>query len=325
MEKEKSLISIIMPVYNAGQYLDSSITSILNQSYQNWELIAIDDASTDNSLEILQCFATNDQRINVIAIKDNSGVANARNIGINNAKGKYICWLDSDDIYDPSFLDIMLSIAEENQCDIVECTYRNFNNTPCNISNYNYDVKIGDGIDFIRKFSCYEAQTSLWSKIFKSSLFIGFQFPVGRIYEEPYFYFEKYSEFHKIAYITLPLYNYRSTPNSIMKTVSSASIESNIAIHNYLLNKVEGDIPYNDLLLKKVINGAVGFWKRVLYSRSSFKGLNDMCSLFDRILDILSKKDIVINYKSMIIIKNNNTHLCRFLFLLQFRIKQWLN
>ncbi len=96
MDKSE-LISVIMPVYNTDKYITEAINSVLNQTYDNIELIIIDDASTDNSSKIIQSF--NDEKIKYIRLDRNNGAANARNVGIDNAKGKIICFIDSDDIW----------------------------------------------------------------------------------------------------------------------------------------------------------------------------------------------------------------------------------
>lgn len=99
----KPLISIIVPVYNADQYIDKCIDSILNQSYTNFELLLIDDGSVDNSASICKQYAEEDSRIKYI-YKKNGGVSSARNLGIENATGKWVCFVDSDDYIDSDYL-----------------------------------------------------------------------------------------------------------------------------------------------------------------------------------------------------------------------------
>ena len=93
--------SIIVPVYNSEKYLSQCIESVLSQSYSNFELILVDDSSTDSSFEICQLFANKDARINVIH-KENGGTSSARNVGLNNAKGDYILFMDNDDYWNNS-------------------------------------------------------------------------------------------------------------------------------------------------------------------------------------------------------------------------------
>ncbi|MBD5321626.1 MAG: glycosyltransferase family 2 protein [Bacteroides sp.] len=99
------LVSVIVPCYNAGEYLNDSINSVIGQSYQNWELLIIDDCSTDNSAQIIQRFTECDSRIKSFKTLNKSGSPSLpRNIGIDNANGKYIAFLDADDIWMPDKL-----------------------------------------------------------------------------------------------------------------------------------------------------------------------------------------------------------------------------
>ena len=94
----KGKISIIVPVYNVQEYLNECVNSVLKQSYENLELILVDDGSTDGSSTMCDEFAIKDARVRVIH-KPNGGLSDARNIGLLQAKGKYVCFLDSDDYY----------------------------------------------------------------------------------------------------------------------------------------------------------------------------------------------------------------------------------
>lgn len=101
--ESSSLISIIMPAYNAEKFIRESIESVLSQTYQNWELLIVNDASTDNTIKIVQTYLA-DPRIRVINLNENGGLAHARNAGIEKAAGKYITFLDSDDLWTPDKL-----------------------------------------------------------------------------------------------------------------------------------------------------------------------------------------------------------------------------
>lgn len=93
------LVSIITPAYNAEAYIAETIASVLAQTYTNWEMLIVNDCSKDNTVEIVQSYAAKDKRIKLINLKQNSGAAVARNTAIQNAKGRYIAFLDSDDLW----------------------------------------------------------------------------------------------------------------------------------------------------------------------------------------------------------------------------------
>lgn len=96
------VVSIVMPTYNVEKYISAAIVSVINQTYSDWELLVIDDGSTDNSNSVAQVYANKDLRIKVIK-KENGGLSDARNYGIDLAKGKYIHFFDSDDAVEPDF------------------------------------------------------------------------------------------------------------------------------------------------------------------------------------------------------------------------------
>lgn len=108
------LISIVVPVFNAQNTLKLTVNSVLNQTYKNFECILVNDASTDDSKKILENIVLHDKRFNLINNKKNIGVTSSRNKGIAKAKGKYICFLDSDDIWRPDFLDSHLKFRDKN-------------------------------------------------------------------------------------------------------------------------------------------------------------------------------------------------------------------
>lgn len=108
------LVSIIMPSYNTENFIDEAINSVLNQTYKNWELIIVDDASTDSTDEVVEKFL-NDRRIHYIKNKENYGAAVSRNFAIKQAKGKWIAFLDSDDIWLPQKLERQINFMIKNK------------------------------------------------------------------------------------------------------------------------------------------------------------------------------------------------------------------
>lgn len=109
-------VSIIMPAFNAENYIAKSIQSVLNQTYKDFELIVINDKSTDNTMNIVNDFIRKDQRIKVIDLKENQGVAQARNHGIKASTGRFIAFLDSDDLWHSEKLNKQISFMHENDC-----------------------------------------------------------------------------------------------------------------------------------------------------------------------------------------------------------------
>ncbi len=117
------LVSIITPSYNSVQFVSETIKSVLGQTYQDWELLIVDDCSKDNSVVTLQMFADIDKRIKVFSLKQNVGAAAARNVALANAQGQYIAFLDSDDVWENTKLEKQLTFMKENQ---YAFTYSNY-------------------------------------------------------------------------------------------------------------------------------------------------------------------------------------------------------
>ena len=116
------LVSIIIPVYNGEKYIEETINSVLFQTYENWELIIINNASTDGSLNIIHKFVKLDNRIKVLNLENNSGgPADPRNIGIKNANGKYLAFLDADDLWEKNKIEKQITHIEKEQLDVAYC------------------------------------------------------------------------------------------------------------------------------------------------------------------------------------------------------------
>ena len=118
------LVSIITPVYNAERFLSDTIKSVQNQTYKNWEILLIDDCSKDNSAQIIKEFQKYDNRIKYIKLKNNSGASVSRNEGIRNAKGRFIAFVDSDDIWKPEKLEIQIKYMLKENLGFTFTSYR---------------------------------------------------------------------------------------------------------------------------------------------------------------------------------------------------------
>lgn len=113
-------VSIIMPAYNAAAFISKAVDSVKNQTFADWELLIVNDGSVDNTLQLAQDFASEDQRIRVIS-QQNQGVSAARNAGLDQAKGVYIAFIDSDDYYELTFLEKLHGRVTQTNCDLAYC------------------------------------------------------------------------------------------------------------------------------------------------------------------------------------------------------------
>ncbi len=135
---KNNLVSIITPTYNSAKFIAETIQSVQNQSYNNWEMIIVDDKSVDNTTTIIAQFASQDQRIKLFQMTSNSGPAKARNVGIANANGKYMTFLDADDLWFTDFI--------ENSIDTIKKTAVPFVFSSYNRSNENLEFIYSDFI-----------------------------------------------------------------------------------------------------------------------------------------------------------------------------------
>lgn len=134
-EYVNDLVSIITPAYNAAEYISETIESVLEQTYPNWEMLIINDCSKDNTAEIVQSYAIKDNRIKLINLNKNGGVAAARNTAIQNARGRYIAFLDSDDLWKKEKLKKQLGFMQQNGYLFTFTAYKHFKNDKENAQN----------------------------------------------------------------------------------------------------------------------------------------------------------------------------------------------
>ena len=136
MEKEGSLVSVIMPAYNAEKYIEEAISSVVSQTHENWELLILDDCSTDRTVEIAERFAGLDARIRLLRNPQNMGVAKTRNRGLDLAQGEWIALLDSDDVWHRDKLEKQLVIAGHSGADIIYCSYAMISESGVHLSDF---------------------------------------------------------------------------------------------------------------------------------------------------------------------------------------------
>lgn len=217
----ESLISVIIPVYNVEKYLRRCIESIINQSYRNLEIILVDDGSTDSSGEICDEYAQEDKRIKVVH-KKHSGVSDARNIGINNAQGDYLSFIDSDDVISLIFYAKLLNGFGNEGVDISACQYIRFADEgiiQVEMGQAGYviwdQMKVLHEMTQTGEGSRSEFVSILCNKLFKAELFKNVKFPHGQIHEDEYAISFVLKKMHKMYVCREILYYYRQHFESI--------------------------------------------------------------------------------------------------------------
>lgn len=212
-----SLVSVIVPVYNVEKYLDRCIKNIVSQTYHNLQIILVDDGSPDNCPQICDEWANKDSRIKVIH-KENGGLSDARNAGIELATGEYISFIDSDDYVDLRFIELLLQTMLQENSDIVECKVEKF------FENGSFETASDDLA--IKEFSTEEALLALiednelhqhvWNKLYKASIVKDVLYPVGKYHEDEFWTYQVFGRAQKVTKINKSLYYYFQRNDSIM-------------------------------------------------------------------------------------------------------------
>ena len=216
-------VSIIMPVYNTEKYLKRCLEALVNQTLADIEIIAVNDGSTDSSLDILKEYAEKYSFIRVLN-KENGGQATARNMGIKESTGEYIGFTDSDDYVDTTMFEKMYSLAKEKDCDMVECYFHYLMETEG-------EPKVLQPRGRVREYEnqkdmLIDPQVSPWNKLYRREVLMqqDVNFPEGLIYEDTAFYIKTIPYVKKAAYLDEQLVYYFLRGNSTMNANKSQKV-----------------------------------------------------------------------------------------------------
>lgn len=220
----KELVSVIVPVYNVENELRACLDSIVNQTYHELEIILINDGSKDDSGKICDDYAHKDYRIKVIN-KDNGGLSDSRNVGISISKGKYLAFVDSDDVIHHSYIEMLLKNIEE--ADLVICKHKHFSDDGDleldDLDNFNVEEISSQYL--LKNLNTYKHPLGVvaWNKLYKRELWNGIRFPYGKIHEDEFVSHQIISRCQKILIVDSNLYFYRKRENSIMSTIDKSN------------------------------------------------------------------------------------------------------
>ena len=169
---EEELISVILPIYNVEKYLEKCLKSVINQTYKNLEIILVDDGSKDNSPQICDEYAVKDKRI-VVIHKSNGGLSDARNAGIEIAKGKYITLIDSDDYVEKDYVQFLYQLIKENNAEMSICSHTVLYTNGTRIEKETGEHLVLDPKTTLEKILYDEGiDLSAWAKMYKANTII---------------------------------------------------------------------------------------------------------------------------------------------------------
>lgn len=324
MRKNNIAISVIVPVYNVEKWLDRCINSILLQSFKNFELLLVNDGSTDNSIEICNNYLKSDERISVFN-KKNGGLSDARNYGLSYAKGKYIVFVDSDDYIQENYLFELYHGIHDNDAEVAVCGYNTVTETGMNIDNIIFPNKnnIISGqkllkLAYLKNGFVYQV---VWNKIYNRNLFEKMEFQKGRYYEDEYLLVPLFWKISKVALIDKCLYNYVQRSGSI--TSSSLSRKKIYDMDGFRKQRIDFIVTKSRGLLLDLAVNEYKEWiidtcfrykqllkkEDIVYFQNKYKNLCDLntgSSLRWKIEDLFAKKDILLagkitkNFKSVV-------------------------
>ncbi len=290
---QKDLINIIVPIYNSKKYIERCVDSILNQTYQNFELILINDGSTDNSLNVINKYKNN-SKIKIID-KKNEGVAKTRNLGIDMSKGKYIMFIDNDDYIDSDYIYNYYNAIENNDMDVVFGSYKcvSQNGKTSKITNYKSNKILSKYFTFAPWAKIYNLGCIKKNKIY---------FLDSQIGEDVYFNLKVYGITSKVLEIDYNGYNWYHNEKSISRSKQNKiSKDINPFI---LLDRIIKECNFESKEIKDYIFTKYIIWYLLYASKKSKSDIINR--VYKRSINWLNKNDI--EYKSNMYLKKSHKH-----------------
>ena len=220
MSGDLGKVSVIVPVYNVEKYFDECINSILSQTYRDLEIIIVDDGSTDDCGKKADEYAKADERVKVLH-KEHDGVAVARNHGLKQATGEYYCFIDSDDFYEPEFVEKMLNALDSYNADMIFCNYFSCytdRNSPGRRLQAVENGKVFTPDEYL--YSLYATSgvySYVWNKIYRKKIFDDLEFR-DMLCEDAQIMLSIDDNCEKIVFISDILYHYRRRKSSVVNS-----------------------------------------------------------------------------------------------------------
>ena len=248
-------ISLIIPVYNVERYLRECLDSAVGQTLQDIEIIVVNDASPDNSQQIIADYAARDARIVALAHEHNRGLGAARNTGLERSRGEYIMFLDSDDTMEPNSCELLYNKICEHQADIVACAFRRTDESGTRTLKIEHaddrqPEKVLTRLQPLASFFAGDLPSSSWNKIYRAELWHKnhLRFPPSILMEDEYIIVDILFVCSKLVHISTPLYNYRERSGSIMNSpVTKKAIDGNLIALAHHKEFIVSNTKYQDL------------------------------------------------------------------------------
>ncbi|MBS3200948.1 glycosyltransferase family 2 protein [Turicibacter bilis] len=238
------MITIIIPVFNVGKYIRECLESLFCQTYSNFELIIVNDGSTDNSLKIIKEYINEYSEKITLLNQENQGVSEARNLANNYIRGDYLIYIDPDDYLHPDYLKKLVLTIEKEKSDVAICGYEIFYD---DIKGENYQKKYNVSVDFLDGIATAQMMMNLdlegylWNKLFRVSALKakGIFFEKGRYIQDWYPVFKTLASMSKITFINESLYFYRQRSTSTVYKKSKKKVDDYYYACRQIIKKAE--------------------------------------------------------------------------------------
>lgn len=321
----KPLVSIIVPVYNVEKYIYGCITSILTQTYDNLQVILVDDGTPDNSGKICDDFAQKDNRVSVIH-KANGGLSSARNAGLDIAKGDYIIFVDSDDYLADNAVEILVAANEKYGADFVQFYMIHTNNEEYSKKhadeNYNAEMLTDIKQMFWKMYNTVGSGESACTKLYKREMFDGLRFKEGIIHEDTHFVTLLIQKTKRALYLDSKLYYYVIHENSIITSPFSRKKLDGLWVSEFRISEF-GRLGFIDLAnheKEKYFFNLANFWCLAKQAKDE----ECLRIIENKLNDFTKEKDVSFGKKAELIYKmsKKNTKLLYIYYLYKKITKQ---
>ena len=278
MEK-KDLISIVVPIYKVEKYLNNTIKCLVNQTYSNIEIVLVDDGSPDNCPKMCDDYVKKDKRIKVIH-KKNGGLSDARNVGIDNSNGKYITFIDSDDLIEKDYIEYLYELIKKYDVDlsiaphIISLPRKEIN------EGNNYEEQKLDQKEAFKRLLLKEGYSvSSCGKLYNKKLFTGVRFPVGKLCEDNGTTYKLIDKCDFVAYGNIPKYKYIIRDESITTSKFNPRKMDLIELTDEMCSHIKNKYPeLSDCTSQREIESRFAVLRQMIFSKEYYKSkeINDI-------------------------------------------------
>lgn len=298
MSNEEILVSVIIPAYNAEQYVGFCLDTVIAQTHKNLEIIVVDDGSTDNTGKICDEYANKDSRIKVIH-QENKGVSAARNIGLDNIKGEYLILVDADDFIEPQTIELLLFDCTEYNSEII--IYDSIDVSEMKFVDHviTNNVRTYSSTFLLQNLELLSNRESACTRFFHKSIFDKLRFPLNKRYEDSYISYQTIELSNTVSFTDAKLYYYYLSENSFMR--SSFSAKNYDIIYSY-------DNKIDILIRNNCEKSAQIVYRDYLYTVSGMIGQTKYCKGFSHKFKKEKIKELRKKYRELRKINKNNPY-----------------